>query len=170
MACPTCGFDDRSVSPADAAVAVRSYDRRFRSLLARRDDEDRDDSLLRRRAATGWSALDHAAYAASGFETIAEALRRALVSDRPGVTLPGVDGTPPGNPGEVEAVLTSLGQSTDKLAGVIEGASGEDWNRRASADGSEVTGLDVARLGVHLGIHHLRAAERVLDEVRGALG
>ncbi|MDQ1402865.1 MAG: hypothetical protein QOG03_1181 [Actinomycetota bacterium] len=167
MACPTCGFDDQSVSPADAAVAVRSYDRRFRDLLVRRDDEDRDDSLVRRRGADGWSGLEHTAYVAAALAEVDEALRRILISDSPSVSLPPVDGGAPPSAGDVDSVVGRLTSSTGALAKTIEGASGEDWNRTGSVDGRETTALALARHAVHVGIHHLRAAERVLQEVKG---
>jgi hypothetical protein len=169
MACPTCGFDDRSVSPADAAVAVHSYDRRFHDLLTRRDDEDRADSMLRRKGSSGWSALDHVAFVAAGLAQSAEALRRVLVSDHPQVTVPRVDGEP-SSAGDVDQVMAELSGATSALAKVIEGASGDDWNRAGSDRGTDITALAVARNAVHIGIHHLRAAEHVIQEVRGQPG
>jgi hypothetical protein len=170
MACPTCGFDDRSVSPADAAVAVRSFDRRLRSLLVRRDDEDRDDSLVRRRGAGGWSALEHTAFVADAVGAIGEALRRVLISDSPSVSVHAVDGGSPPTAADVDSVLANLRSSTDAAAKVIEGASGDDWNRQASVDGTDITALQLTRDAVHIGVHHLRAAEQVLHEVKGQAG
>ena len=42
------------------------------------------------------------------------------------------------------------------------------WSRTGVTPGGErITALDIARHAVHEGIHHLRAAEKVLQEVVG---
>ena len=74
MQCAYCGFHDDAVTPSDAAVALRSYPRRYRAVLVRPDNEDRPDDVVRRPASDGWSALDHAAHVAASLTAAAEAL------------------------------------------------------------------------------------------------
>lgn len=53
---------DRSLTPDDAAVAVRSFPRRFRAVFARPDDADESfdlDEAARRTGSDGQSAVDH---------------------------------------------------------------------------------------------------------------
>src|SRR5437660_11815593 len=86
--CPACRFDPRTVSPADAAVAVRSYPRRFRALLVGPDgDEERtpEDLVLRRPPGGGWSALEHAVWVAEVLALAADALERIRLQDHPSV-------------------------------------------------------------------------------------
>jgi hypothetical protein len=166
--CPECGFDGHSVSPADAAVALRSFPRRFRSLLTIPSENEVEDPV-RRPGADGWSAVAHAWWATVAFDAVNEALHQVLVRDHPDVSVPDVD---PGSPPPVDepntAVLDRLGWSAQALATTIEGAGGDQWNRIGRrSDGSEISALDLARIAVHQGVHHLRAAERVIKEVTG---
>jgi len=164
--CPQCGFDPAPVSPSDAAVAARSYPRRFRGLLVRPDDED-PEIVHRRPPSGGPSAAGHAIAAAAGMNAAAAALHRVRVADEPGVD---PDAPPPAEGGRVpslEAVLEGVGVAAGALAGVVEAMHGDEWRRAGRlADGGRVVALELARAGVHAGIHHLRAAERALAEVR----
>jgi len=166
--CPLCGFTDRSVSPADAAVALRSLPRRYRGILVRPEDEQEGDNPVTRPGASGWSAVAHAAYAVDAIDRADEALRATLVHDRPSVVVPAVDPPAPAPAGPPASVLDGLKAVTDAMASTIENAHGEEWLRPAqAADGTAVTAIDLARRAVHAGVHHLRLAESVLREVVG---
>lgn len=141
MACPTCGFDADTVVPADAAVAARSFPRRFRGVLLRPDDEH--DVVTRRPAPGQWSAVEHAAYAAVSLERAAEAVRTHHGDLEPGEP----------RAASVEAVLDHLDQAAEALARAIEHHGGE-WKG---------VPLEAARHGVHMGAHHLRQAQRAVD-------
>jgi hypothetical protein len=162
--CPDCGFDFPTVSPSDAAVAARSYPRRYRALLVRPDEEDPE--IVHRRPGPGSpSAAEHALQGAAGMAAAAEGLQRVRRLDRPPVDL---DPRVAGAGSTLEAVLERLEAAAGALAGAIEVLHGEEWKQPLVAGGGrEVTALDVARAGVHAGSHHLRAAERVIDQVRG---
>jgi DinB superfamily len=167
--CPVCGFDPRTVSPADAAVAVRSYPRRFRSVLVGPDGDEEptpEDLVLRRPPGGGWSALDHAAWVAEVLALAADALERIRLQDTPSVTV-----EPPapaaGAPG-LGAVLDRMEDQAERLAQSVGRVDAHDWKRVGRLpDGGEVSALDVARHAVHQGFHHLRETERVLSELRG---
>lgn len=162
--CPTCGFDPPTVSPSDAAVAARSYPRRYRALLVRPDEDDPD--IVHRRPAPGEpSAVEHAALAAAGMGAAAAALRRVATAEDPDVELSTGDAAP--GPATLDDVLARLATAAGDLAAAVEGVRGDDWRRTGRlGDGTTVTALDLARQGVHQGSHHLRAVERVLAEVR----
>src|SRR5581483_2701076 len=85
--CPECGFDARSVIPADAAVALRSFPRRYRSLLTVPAEDEVEDPL-RRPGPDGWSAIAHAWWAALAFDAITEALHQVIVRDHPDISAP----------------------------------------------------------------------------------
>ena len=168
--CPDCGFDAGSVSPSDAAVALRSYPRRYRSLLTLPDENEAFDPL-RRAGADGWSAVAHAWWAALSFDAVTEALHQVLIHDHPDVSEPPITpASPPPVDEPNDAVLDRLTRAADGLAVAIENARGgsNEWNRTGRLrDASEVTALDLVRSAVHQGVHHLRAIERVLKEVVG---
>ena len=161
--CPTCGLDPRTVTPADAVVALRSYPRRYRALLVRPDDEEGAEVVTLRPAPDRWSALEHAAHVAQVFETAADAVRALRRHDDADVVVE------PGPPslGSVDQVTNWLGAGAERLAGVVEELRGDDWKRSGRLPtGEAVTALDVVRHAVHAGAHHRREAERVVNEVR----
>src|SRR3954453_22020112 len=89
-ACPVCGFNASTVSPGDAAAALRSFPRRYKAVLIRPSNDDADDPVARRGVA-GWSALDHATWAANAIDGAAQQVHQVLVHDDADVTPPPVD-------------------------------------------------------------------------------
>jgi uncharacterized damage-inducible protein DinB len=169
MQCAACGFIDDTVTPADAAVALRSYPRRYRAVLVRPDDEDRADDVVRRPASDGWSALDHAAHAAASLDAAAEALRMVSIQEDPVVALAPERREPASESTTVNQVLDRLAAAATSAAEAVGRIKGKDWDRtaRTSPDDSDdqpTTALDLARHAVHEGVHHLRAAEAAVDE------
>jgi len=168
--CPDCGFAPRTVSPADAAVAVRSYPRRYRALLEPPDDEQEpgpEDLVRRRPPGGGWSAIDHAAWVAGVFSLAADALERTRVQDQPAVEIAPQD---PEVAADAEAgqVLERLTTEAERLAGAIGGTGAPDWTRTGRLpDGRELSAIDLARNAVHQGYHHLRQTEQLLVQLRG---
>lgn len=169
--CPECGLDYDTIAPTDAPVAVRSYPRRFRALLAGFDEDEDAEALVRRKPdAHTWSALAYTAHVADLFAAIADAVSRMLVEDNPTLRLPDPDA--PGfeaaaNAEAVEAVLGRLGAAAERLAAVLEGVPAGDWRRTGTFPWGERDVLTMARNAVHEGYHHLRDVERVLTAVRG---
>jgi hypothetical protein len=154
-----------SVSPSDAAVALRSYPRRYRAVLVRPSDEDSvsADDVVRRAGADGWSALDHAAHLAVSLDAAAEALRLVSVQESPAVALAPERREPFDS--SVDDVLERVAASAGRMADAVERVTGKDWDRQGTAaDGSALSALDIARHAVHEGVHHLRATERALEE------
>ena len=163
--CPDCGFDAAAVSPADAAVAARSYPRRYRALLVRPDEDD-PEIVHRRPAPDQLSAVEHTARAAVDISAAADALRRVRIDEDPEVALEGTAPIDEAGPTSRE-VLAVLDAAAASFATVIETLRGDEWRRSGHlAGGGDVGALDVARHGVHAGIHHLRAAERALAGAR----
>lgn len=163
--CPECGFDAQSVSPSDAAVAALSYSRRFRGLLMRPDDDEPD--IVHRRPSPGEpSALEHAAAAAAGMEAATDALHRVAAHPGGAVELPAVGRASGGERLSLGVVLQRLTDAGTALAAAIRSVHGDEWRRTGRAGEADVTALDIARHGVHAGVHGLRAAERAIARVR----
>jgi hypothetical protein len=167
MQCAYCGFHDDSVTPADAAVALRSYPRRYRAVLVRMDDDD-GARVVTTPAADGWSALDHAAHAAVSLAAGADALRAVSIEDDPLVAYAPERREP--SPGPVDEVLDRLSAACTGGAEQVERVKGNDWDRRGRiSDHDSVSALDIARHMVHEGVHHLRGAERAVSEAVSAI-
>jgi hypothetical protein len=163
--CPICGFDGSQLSPADAAVAVRSFPRRFTLVLGRPDDEDRPDDVLHRRPKSGGlSAVEHGAWVAVGLSQAAQAFVAIVYTTNPKVTLPALDVDPPvpGADSGPDAVVAAIKAAGDPLAAAIGDAPADAWTRTGQATDGPVTALAVVRLAVHLGVHHLRQAEQAI--------
>jgi len=167
-ACPVCGFDGSQLSPPDAAVALRSFPRRFGLALAGPGDDDRPDDVAHRRpAAGGLSGAEHGAWVATGIALADEAFRAIVYRNDPAVTAPALDVDPPVEGGDkpVAAIVEAIRETTGEMAGAVEMAPHDAWTRTGRTDAGAITALDVVRLAVHLGVHHLRLAERTMAEV-----
>jgi len=168
--CPVCGLDLEGMQPPDALVAVRSLPRRWRGAFARAGDDEDTEALLRRRPADGRpSALELACRVAEVLRLLEGHVRRATVAEQPDLSPADV---PPERVAACaerapEAVLDQLTAAAESQAAALDAVPPGSWLRPATVDGrlTDVRGL--ARAAAHEGTHHLREAERVLQEVRG---
>jgi hypothetical protein len=155
------------LSPADAVVALRSFPRRFREVLALRGGET--ESALHRNGPDGRSALEHVDLAGRDLAVLGDAVARALTEDRP--TLhpavadagarayavdPGVDAT---------AALDLVSSEAGALADRVEHVDAAAWSRVVTVAGAgERTAADILREAVQTTAAHLRAAEQARQE------
>ena len=166
--CPECGLDYDTISRADAAVAVRSFPRRFAEQLHRvRGDEA---ALRQRPQPDVWSALEYAAHVRDGFEWMADTVRRMRAESNPEIAFPDPDEVAEReryNDQAVHDVLGALEATALRFAEAIEATPTEDLDRMARFSWGDRDVLIMIRNGVHEGAHHLRDVERVLDKVVG---
>lgn len=159
------------MSPQDAVVAVRSFPRRYRSLLATPGSTDRPDAVFRRRPEPStWSALEYAAHVADRLDHLGPAVRRITRENHPSITV--FDNEQRAteqayNDLDRTEVLGWLDLACGELASVLEGVNADDWTRTGVVAGVDRDALTMARDGVHEGSHHLRDVHRVLAAVRG---
>jgi hypothetical protein len=168
--CPVCGLDLDAIAPPDAVVAVRSLARRWRGAFAKAgDDEDSEAQLRRRPTDGGPSAVELACQVAEVLALLDGHVRRTTVTEQPDLSPADVPpdrvaacaGRPP------DAVLDQLAGAAEALATTLDGVRPGAWLRPATLDGQLTDVRGLARAAAHEGTHHLRAAERVLQEVRG---
>jgi hypothetical protein len=169
------------LSPADAAVAARSFARRFRDAAAAAatslDDEPDEadlDEVAGRAGNDGRSALDHLASAAVRLELATDRTRAALVDRNHQVdpALLSTDaGDAPSHSGSLAAELDRLERAGSGLAQVIDDADASHWNAvRATVGGGSATPLDGVQATVAFVLDRLKDTERTLREVRGRTG
>jgi hypothetical protein len=153
--CPECGLDYDSISPEDAAVAVRSFPRRYREAMAGIDE----DVLRKRPAPEVWSALEYTAHLAQLYEPMADAQRRIRLEDHPTIQW-GRDRDPEATTSA--DVLSKLAANAERMATEIEATHGNDWTRVGTLPWGDRDALTMARNAVHEGAHHLRDIQRNL--------
>lgn len=167
------------LAPSDGIVALRSLERRFRSMFAEADDGETPEQLASRPGAEGWTILDHIVAATWGIVTGARAVEAVLVQDMPIIT-PADAGSKPRAPthkptGTLHEHLAELGVEANRLADRAERVAPKDWDRRglvaphrgdvigaSSTTGAEVTALDLLGVAVEDSTTHFRAAEHTL--------
>lgn len=164
---------DRALSPGDAEVAIRSFPRRFRALLARPDDEDErldPDEIGRRPGPQGRTAVDHLVAAEHLL-----ALLEETVAQVPGgeVRLPGAFADlgdarfdDPGS--SVPTLLDRLEATAERTAHRIAAVPNDGWatpTRPPEGPGTSDV-LAATQEVVGAVADHLRATARVLAEVR----
>jgi len=158
--CDDCGFRPGDVAPADAAVAARSFARRWRELFAAvTEHEERGSALLVESAVGDVSPVDRAARVVGAFGQAADDLERIW-----GQMSPALASTERNLAGGPSAIVAELGRASERLARAVERFESDQWGRTGLRDGQPVTALDVLRDAVHVGSHELRACRRALAE------
>ena len=156
--CPVCGFRSSTVAPMDAAVALRSFPRRYRERVVAIERLMDDGGELVDR---GVRHVTDAADALRGYE---EYLRKILQTDRP--LLDRTSRSPMARREEgvdASAALRRLEAVTDHFADVVDEVPPGDWAREGVLHGEPMTALDVVRAAVHEGVHHLHAIDDLLE-------
>lgn len=163
-------FDASHVSGPDAIVTLRSFRRRFAEAF---DQAEGADVLSQRPQGSPWPPAEHAAATATALAAIGVALKQVMVSENPAVQLPEADGAGPASArpqGEDEtpaAILAHLGEVARSVADVMAEIHGDAWTRTGQTPGGPVSALDMARLGVRIGVDHLRGAEQAITAGQG---
>ena len=169
--CPECGLNYDTVAPSDAAVALRSYPRRYRQALAVLEGDDRRDALLRRRPQPEvWSALEYTAHVGEVEDALATIVKRMTSESHPTLDMFDADERAAAaryNEQDPEEVLTGLQGACTAAAHAVAGVPPTEWTRLAAFPFGERDALTMARNAVHEGVHHLRDVNRVLEQVTG---
>ena len=158
--------------PADAVVALRGLERRYRGLFAGLEDDESPEDLAHRNGADGRSALDHVAAATRTLSFLGRGVEQALVEDDP-VLHPAVADPAerewPAAQGTVEDALAELGRAAGALADRVGHVSAADWDRHVRVAGHDATTTPLAVLwdAVDSAITHLKQASTTLAQVRG---
>ena len=169
--CPECGLDYDTISPRDAVLAVRTYPRRYRSLLTHFDpDEDVDEVIRRKPAPDVWSALEYTVHVAEVLDLTAPTIRQIVSEDNPQLYFFDSDEQAAAQLYNDWPLLRALGElesACADLSSAIEFVEPEEWSRVGTFEWGQREAIDMARNAVHEGSHHLRDVQRVLTQVRG---
>ena len=152
-------------------MAVRSFPRRYKALLAAPGSADGPDAVFRRRPGPStWSALEYTAHVADRLDHLGPVIRRITFEELPSIPLFDNEARAAEktyNLLDRIEVLGWLDFACAELASVLEGVNADDWTRNGLLAGLPRDALTMARDGVHEGSHHLRDVQRVLAAVRG---
>jgi len=163
------GLDVSRLAAVDIAVALRSYPRRFRDVLATASASRGipADELVGRVGSDGHCGMDLLLDVVNTLTLLDRALDEVLLADdpalHPGVLDPSLrDWAPP--PGlSLETLLDMLDDQCADLAGAVEGVSMADWSRPAHvADGPALTAITIAQEATRVGAEGLRSFEGTL--------
>lgn len=169
--CPECGLDYESISPRDAAGAVRSFPRRYRSILTHFEPGEDLEEIIRTRPAPGvWSALEYACHVAQRLDLMAPTIRQIVNEDNPHLYTFDPEKQAEEQDYNDWALLTALGELESACADLsmaIEYTAADEWTRKGTFDYGEREAIDVARDAVHEGSHHLRDIKRGLSQILG---
>lgn len=169
--CPECGLAYDAISPRDAAGAVRSFPRRYRSLLTHFEPgEDLEEIIRQRPAPDVWSALEYTAHVAQTLDLMAPTIRQIVNEDNPHLFAWDPDEQAEEQSYNDWTLLEAIGEMESGCADLsmaIEYTPSTDWNRKGTFDYGEREAIDVARNAVHEGSHHLRDIRRGLSQILG---
>lgn len=164
--CRECGFDSVSVSPADLAVAVRSYPRRWRELFRRvADDEAVGEAMLHWQLGSGWRPVDRVRRLVHVFDRLGTQLELVWAKEDP--YLDALGDVPEATSSVTDDALGELDRAAERLSEIIGRFDADQWTRTGDRIGGPVTALQIAVEAVHEGSHELKACARDLDEVCG---
>ncbi len=142
---------DRALAPSDAAVALRSFPRRFRGVLAspgEDDSGDDPDEVARRAGQAGLTAAEHLVTADAVVVALADALRSRDAAVEFPATLAD-DGT------AVSTLLDRFAETAARAADAVDAVASDDWDDLLRPTQDAVGTI----------ADHLRAAEQVISEV-----
>lgn len=151
-ACPDCGFDASSTTPATLATTIPALLPRWQQALKRADVEQRPNDST-------WSVLEYAAHIRDVFDLFAGRLEAMLATDNPTFSdwdqdQAALDGNYDSlEPSEVSGELVQCGQDAAEAFGAV---NSELWERRGlRSNGTEFTILTLSGYFLHELIHHL---------------
>ncbi len=170
------GPDVSRLSPRDAAIAMRSFERRFREATFSLDDLDDDHGGLAAFVGSrGESTLTIVTRASRTLGLLQAALDDILDHDNPelaaGVMDPSQRPRWPEAEGDLAAEIAVLGRQAARLAERVEHTRAADWSRSAhiaGSDGQAVDALDVVREAVRTTSVDLGSATETMTEARAA--
>ena len=153
------------LSPADAAVAMRSWPRRYRAALL-----PADEPVVEARAVTigpaGVSATDLAADTVRSLTVLERALHDLRVTDAPTLHPAVTDRAARHWDAAVRetpaSVLDQLDDRSRSFADAIDAVAATEWSRSGTCNGQTVTASDVVREAVDTASTNLRAMEALL--------
>jgi hypothetical protein len=164
-------LDLTRLSPKEAAVALRSYPRRYRSLLQPIAGDDDAEEIAHRVGPGGRSSVEIVSDVTRTLVLLGEALRQITINPTPVVHAAVVDptqrqwDTPP--PDRLDDALAMFTDEATKLADAVDRVPTDSWTRSGNAAGGDaVTALEVVRDAVRVGHDGLAGVEQTLRAVR----
>ena len=165
-------LDVSNLSVGDALVALRSYPRRFSSLLSPLPgDEETIDAIARRVGPDGVSALDLLTDAVRSLGLLGQAIHQTVYGESPVLHAGVIDPSAREWPTIDESVGDLLAQLRDEateLADAADRVAYRDWDRSATiAGGGTVHAIGLLREAVRTASDDLHGIESTLHATRG---
>jgi hypothetical protein len=161
--------DVARLAAVDVAVALRSFPRRYRSVVAEAAvaRATNHDELMARIAPDGTTGVGHLLDVVSTLTLVERGLHQVLINDDPALH-PAVldaavrDWDPPSGT-TPDTLLDMLDDQCNDFADMVESVHTPDWSRPGHvADGGSLTAIDLAHEAVRVGVANLDALRRTL--------
>jgi DinB superfamily len=169
--CRECGFDPHAPTRDELVQTIRAFPRRYRAPFTRFLPGEDGAALLRKRPEPEvWSALEYGAHVADVFALFARRVDSIVSQDRPALEVIDWDALVDGGAyDDVDPadVVDAVAATSEVLADLLDGLSGDEWERVGTRAGETRSVDDLARRAVHEGSHHLLDVGRALRTVRG---
>ncbi|HEX6420862.1 MAG TPA: DinB family protein [Acidimicrobiales bacterium] len=169
--CAECGFDPADLRPAEMAIAIRSFGRRYRAPFTRALPGEDLDAVVRRSPGPGvWSALEYGGHVADLFRVFDDRVRCALEGREPDEPVVDWEARVAAASAALNplSVADDIADAADNLATTLDEVSDHEWGLPGvHGKGATVTVEDLAAIAVHEGSHHLLDIGRVLRAARG---
>lgn len=168
-ACPECGLDRSTLTPADTIAALLSLPSRYTAAVVPLASAG-NGLATRRPSESVWSATEYTAHAADALRFICERAELILGEDDP--ELPRF-GDPDGRDYSAigpDGALATFMSAALALAETLEAAEAAAWERTGHNELGSRNLLETATYAVHEGVHHLHDVERVAAEVLKSAG
>ena len=156
---------DPHIAVSDAIVAIRSFPRRFREVVAGPVGDDSWDRIVRTvahgqtRSALGWTHL-----ASQMLGELGRTVAMLATNTKPSASIAAQERL--GEPGQTlgpTEVLSELASAATMAAVATEARTSNGWERVIAVDGADQTAHDLLSAVVHAVSRHLRDARVALD-------
>jgi hypothetical protein len=165
-------LDVSRLNAVDAAVALRSFPRRYREELSSFKGDDNIEAMARRIGPDGQSAVDITTDTVRSIELLSQALQQVLVHDQPVLHAGVIDAAervwPDAGDESLDSLLHELDDAATKLGETVERTDAGEWKRTATVAGSDrtITALDVVREAVRTASDNLRLVQAAMAAAR----
>ena len=153
---------------ADAAVAIRSFPRRYLEVVSGPVGDDAWERLVRTVGPDGRSAIGFVAHVTELLTVLGTAIAALPVQTQPSVNVASLESkySEPASSVTISMATDALRSAADRAATAVEGRSHNEFERSCSVDGHNVNAREFVERIVKASVAHLKDSEAAVDAAR----